>query len=133
MENEFDEVMRKRTDAELIKIVTGPVDDYQSAALEAAKREFERRNLSETEVTTVKQEIFQAQAIEEAKANVPLPTALKIFAFILPGIPLLMMSGLFKADGYDRKAAEMVKWTLYGFAGYVGFVILIILLKIFLQ
>ena len=129
MENEFDDVMRKRTDADLIKIVNGPIDDYQPAALEAAKREFEKRNLSETEIVAVKQEILQQQQIDEAKANTPLGGGFKILAFIFPGIPLLLMSGLFKADGYDRKAKEMVRWTLYGFAGYLGLIILVTVLN----
>jgi hypothetical protein len=38
MENPFNDVMRKRTDADLIKILNGPADDYQPPALEAAKR-----------------------------------------------------------------------------------------------
>jgi hypothetical protein len=129
MENEFDDVMRKRTDADLIKIVNGPVEDYQPAALEAAKREFEKRNLSETEIVAVKQEILQEQAKDEAKANTPLGAGFKILAFIFPGIPLLLMSGLFKADGYDRKAREMVRWTLYGFAGYVCLIVLLTILN----
>jgi len=129
MENEFDEVMRKRTDADLIKIVNGPLDDYQPAALEAAKREFEKRNLSEAEIISVKQEILQQKEIDETKANTPLGAGLKIIAFIFPGIPLLLMSGLFKADGYDRKAREMVRWTLYGVAGYAGLIILIMVLS----
>jgi hypothetical protein len=129
MENEFDDVMRKRTDADLIKIVSGPIDDYQPAALEAAKREFEKRNLSETQVVAVKQEILQEQAKDEAKANTPLGAGLKILAFIFPGILLLMLSGLFKVEGYDRKGREMVRWTLYGLASYLGLIILLMVLN----
>jgi len=125
MENEFDDVMRRRTDADLIKILTGPPDDYQPVALEAAKREFERRNLSEVQITTAEQEIIQEQEIDEAKANIPLGIFFKIIAFIFPGIILLMFAGIFKSDGYDRKAKELVRWTLYGFGFYVGFIVLI--------
>jgi hypothetical protein len=125
MENEFDVVMQKRTDAELFKILNGAPDDYQPIALEAAKREFARRNLSEHEVATAKQEVEQKQAIDETKANMPLDTGYKIVAFILPGIILLMLSGVFKADGYDRKARELVTWTLYGFGFYIGIIVLI--------
>ena len=133
MENQFDEVMRKRTDADLVKILNGPPDDYQPAALEAAKREFERRNLSETQMATVKEEIIHEQEVDEAKANAPLSVAPKIFAFIFPGILLLMFAGTYKADGYHRKAKELLKWTLYGFAAYIGFVILMIVLAIVLR
>jgi hypothetical protein len=132
MENEFDEVMRKRADADLIKIVNGPQDDYQPAALDAAKREFERRNLSEEQITIVKQEIKQEQEIDEAKANTPLGVIPKIIAFILPGIILLMLSGIFKAEGYDRKAKELVKWTLYGLGFYIGLIVIINILRVIL-
>lgn len=129
MENEFDGVMQKRSDADLLKILNGPADDYQPDALEAAKREFEKRNLSETQIATVEQEILVEKEIDETKANAPLGTPVKILAFILPGIPLLLLSGIFKADGLDRKAKEMVRWTLYGFGFYVGLMILITVLS----
>jgi hypothetical protein len=101
--------------------------------LEAAKKEFERRSLSEEQITTVKKEISQEQEVDEAKANTPLGAFPKIFAFIFPGIILLMFAGTYKADGYDRKAKELVKWTFYGFGAYVGFVILMIVLAIVLK
>jgi hypothetical protein len=129
MENEFDAVMRKRTDADLIKILNGPTDDYQPIALDAAKREFERRSLSEAQIKTANEEIIQKQEIDEVKANTPLGAFLKIFAFIFPGIMLLAFAGIFKSDGYDRKAKELVKWTLYGFGFYIGIIVLINVLR----
>jgi len=129
MESQFDAVMRERTDAELIKIVTGPTDDYQPEALEAARLEYAHRNLTEAQVAVAEQEILHTQAVDEAKANTPLGTIFKILAFIFPGILLLMLSGLFRADGYERKAREMVRWTLYGLAFYVGLVVLIFVLS----
>ena len=131
MENEFDGVMRKRTDADLIKILNSPQGDYQPDALEAAQREFERRSLSEAQITTANQEIVQEQEFDEIKANTPLDTSAKILAFIFPGIILLIFSGTYKADGYYRKAKELVRWTLYGFGAYFGFVFLMAVLAEF--
>lgn len=125
MENEFDAVMRKHTDADLIKILNGPPDDYQPIALDAAKREFERRSLSGAQITSANEEIIQKQEIDEVKANAPLGTFFKVFAFIFPGIILLMFAGTYKADGYDRKAKVLVKYTLYGFGFYIVIIILI--------
>jgi hypothetical protein len=129
MENEFDEVMRKRTDADLLRILNGPPDDYQPVALEAAKREFDRRSLSETQIAAVTEEIVHEQAIDDAKANAPLSTWPKIFAFLLPGILLFMIAGTLKADGYDRKAKELGRWTFYGFAFYFGIIVLLNVLE----
>lgn len=127
MENEFDNVMQKRSDADLIKILSGPPDDYQPIALNAAKREFERRNLSDIQIATAKQQIIQKQQIDQTRADMPLGTLPKIFAFLFPGILLLASAGIFKADGYDRKAKELTRYTLYGFGFYVFFVLVNVL------
>lgn len=131
MDNEFVAVMQKRTDAELIKILNSPPDHYQPAALEAAQAEFERRNLSEAEVTIANEEIAQEQAVEEANANKPLGTLPKVVAFLFPGILLVMFAGTYKADGYDRKAKEMIKWTLFGVGFYVSIVVIVIIIALF--
>jgi hypothetical protein len=130
MNSEFDDIMRKRTDVDLIHILNSPSGDYQPAAVEAAQREFDKRELSETEVTTAKQEIKQLQQLDQARANEPLGIGWKIFAAVFPGIIQVMFAGTFKADGYDRKAKEMFSWTLYGVGFYVGFVVLMTLLTI---
>ncbi|MFN8281782.1 MAG: hypothetical protein U0U67_01105 [Chitinophagales bacterium] len=125
----FEGVMSKRTDAELVKIVTGPIDDYEPSAFEAAKKEFEKRNLSLETLETVKEDLKQIQQIEEDKADEPLATHWKVLTFIFPGLIQLMFAGTFKADGYDRKAKEFSKWTIYGFGFYVALVILIAILN----
>ncbi|WP_426671119.1 hypothetical protein ACPPVU_07775 [Mucilaginibacter sp. McL0603] len=130
MNNEFDEVMRKRSDADLIRILNSAPGDYQPAAFEAATNEFARRNLSEAEVITAKEDIEQNLQLDKRKANEPLGIEWKIFAAICPGIIQVMFAGTFKADGYDRKAKEMFKWTLYGVGFYIGFFILMVLLTI---
>jgi hypothetical protein len=129
MENEFDAVMAQRTDAELVAILNSNPGDYQPAAMEAAKRVFNSRNLSQEQVATAKQEIEQNQLRDEAKANEPLFIGIKILAFIFPGILVLMFAGTYKADGYDKKAKELTKWTLLGFGFYFGFALLIVLLE----
>jgi hypothetical protein len=128
MKNEFDDVMGRRTDAELIAILNSTAGDYQPAAMEAAKRVFDSRNLSQEQVEIAEQELEQMHLNEEANANEPLGFGLKILAMILPGILMLMFAGVFKADGYDRKAKDMVKWTLYGVGIYFGLALLIMIL-----
>ena len=129
MTNEFDEIMAKRSDAELIAILNSHEGDYQPAALEAAKRIFEGRNLSVSQVETAKVQIAMAREKDKTKANEPLTIGPKILAFIFPGPYLLAASGLYNADGYNRKARELRRWTLYGFCFYVGFVLLMFLIS----
>jgi hypothetical protein len=128
MANNFEDLMSKKNDTDLFKIVTGSVDDYQPAALEAAKNEFAKRNLAEDQFEATKQEIEQDKKIKYDKANEPLDMGWRILAFIFPGLIPLIFSGGFRINGYERKASEFVKWTFYGFGFYIGLGALIALL-----
>jgi len=128
MENQFDDVMANRTDAELINILQSPSGDYQPSALESAKREFKKRNLSDQRIGSIKEKIAQKNQIDDIKANEPLPTIWKVLAFAFPGIIQIIFAGIFKAEGSTRKLNELVKCTLYGFLFYLSIVILLIIL-----
>jgi hypothetical protein len=128
-ENKFTEVMSVRTDAELIKILIEHRNDYQPEAIEAAEIEFKKRNLSESEINLAKEENKVKKQIDEERANKKLDTVWKGLTFIFPGILQLLIAGTFRADGFDRKAKELSKWTLYGFGFYFGLVILIMILN----
>lgn len=132
MSNEFDAVMLKQTDADLIRIISSLPGDFRPAAVEAASREINRRNLSEVLIIAIKQEIEHKQKLDGFKAQQPLATGWKILTCIFPGIIQLMFAGTFKAEGYDRKAREMLRWTAYGMGFYIIFIVLtMILSKIF--
>ncbi|MGZ3757134.1 MAG: hypothetical protein ACXVAY_11920 [Mucilaginibacter sp.] len=131
MENQFDHVMSKRTDIELIKILNSPEGDYVPEAIEAAQREYNKRNLSTEQITVVEQELEQNQQANEVKANEKLSSNLKIFAFLFPGLLFIMFAGTYKADGYDRKAKELILSTFYGWGFYIGIIILITILSYF--
>lgn len=128
MTNNFDDVMSKRSDAELLKILKSPEGDYQTAAIEAAKKEFAKRKITDEQVVVVKKEIEFEKKIIDIKANTPLEIELKIVTAIFPGILQLIFSGVYKNKGYDRKGKELAQWTLYGLGFYVGIIILISLL-----
>ena len=54
MSAEFKDVMSKRTDEELIKIITIDRKDYQPLAVEAAEEEIKNRNIDTTKIEKVK-------------------------------------------------------------------------------
>ncbi|GAA4105016.1 hypothetical protein [Mucilaginibacter panaciglaebae] len=124
MSNQFEAVMAKRTDAELLSVINSPVGDYQPLAVEAAKREFEKRNLSNDQISAAKTEIKQKEQNLETKANEPLNIVAKIFAFLFPGFLMLLFAVTYKADGYIRKYRESVRWTLYGLCFYIAFIVI---------
>lgn len=129
MENQFTKVMAQRTDAELLRIVNEQKNDYQPEAVEAAENELKSRNLSIQQIQEASKEIEVKHKIDTDKANAKLGFGWKTFAFIFPGIILIIFSGIFKSDGYDRKARELTNWTLYGFGFYVGLVIVVSILN----
>ena len=57
MENNFDEIMSKKTNEELINIVTLDIKKYQEAAIESAKREIEIRNIDTEKFETIVEKI----------------------------------------------------------------------------
>lgn len=129
MDNKFTSTMIQRTDAELLKIVNEQRNDYQPEALEAAELELKNRNLTIERVQEAIQENETKKQIKTEKADVKLSGGWKVLTFIFPGLIQIIFAGTFKADGYDRKASELTKWTLFGFGFYVGLVILIMILN----
>jgi uncharacterized RDD family membrane protein YckC len=54
MDKNFTEIMSKRTNEELIKIVRVDRDSYQPTAIEAAEREIQKRNIEVSKIEEVK-------------------------------------------------------------------------------
>jgi len=129
MENKFTSSMIQLSDSELLKVVTIARNDYQPEAIEAAEIELKNRNLSVQKTEEVIKENEALEQIKIEKANKELGITLKVLSFIFPGIIQILFSRVFKADGYDRKARELLKWTFYGFGFYLGIVILIVILS----
>jgi len=84
--------------------------------------------LSSERIAAAKQQIENEQKAKSVKADAPLTRVWKVLTFIFPGVIQILFSGTFKADGYDRKAKELLTWTLYGFGFYIALVILISLI-----
>jgi uncharacterized membrane protein YcjF (UPF0283 family) len=129
MKNEFEDVMAKRTNAQLIAVINSPIGDYKPEAVEAAKAEYENRGLSEEQIVSANKEIEEKQESDDFKANQPLSSNRRFFAAIFPGLILFAFAGLYKAEGYTRKAKELQTWTVYGFCFYAGVIILLKILS----
>lgn len=129
MGKNFADAMSKKTDAELVLILTERQNDYQPDAVTAAELEFKKRNLSETEVNKAKEQNEIQKQIDAEKANKELDSTWKILTLFFPGLLQLLIAGILKAEGYDRKSKELSKWTVYGFGLYVGIVFFFIILS----
>jgi hypothetical protein len=129
MENKFIELMAKRSDSELIEIVTKLRDDYQPEAVSAAEVEIEKRNLSTLQIEKANSEIKTKEIHLQERENEPLGTGQRIMFFIFFwGIIPWVMAGTFKADGYAKKHKDAWKFMKYGLISYLGFNGLILLI-----
>lgn len=73
MDNNFTEIMSKRTSEDLIKIITVEKDSYQPAAIEAAEKEIQKRNIEVSKIDQIKtaheQLAVREKQIENDKVN----------------------------------------------------------------
>jgi hypothetical protein len=83
--NPFVEVMKKRTDAGLIEILTLRSQDYQPLAVEAALTELKIRNLTKAEIHFAQDELEKKRNDLLIVANKPLSWPLKAVFIFLPG------------------------------------------------
>jgi hypothetical protein len=118
MENKFRIAMSKKTDNELISILTIEKENYQLEAIEAAETEFKNRKLSDKEIETVNQINEKKAIIAQNKSEEPLGIEYKILLFFVP-LRVFALSVYYENKGYDRKAKETVRWSYVGFAFYV--------------
>jgi hypothetical protein len=129
MSFDFKETMKEATDAELIKIVYTDREHYQVAAILAAEAELAQRRLSLEQIQVLKAYQEKQQQIQHGNATTPLDIHWVVLSFLFPGILQIILSGLFRAEGYDRKATDLVKWTIGGICFYLALAILITLLR----
>lgn len=115
----FTEIMSQKSDEQLLKIIARP-QDYQPEALEAAQSEVAKRNLSSDRIEVAKKEVIKQENISQAKAAIPLEGGYKALSFFFPGIVVLMLSSALRASGYDKKANDLVRWTVFGFGFYIA-------------
>ncbi len=128
MQIDFKTEMAKRTDEELIQVLTVDKDEYLPDALAAAKEEFEKRDLRVEKISVITKDIAQKKEIENKKANEPLDIVAKALTFLFPVIITLVLSLYYRSSGYDRKARELVIWTLLGFCFYALIILISFLL-----
>lgn len=120
---DFEKTMKEAPDRDLIRIVITNRDEYQEAAIAAAEAELLRRNISAEQLSLLKTKQIEENTEKARKAAIPLEIPWKILAFLFPGVFQLIIAGSLKANGYDRKANEVGKWTFYGLFFYIALVV----------
>jgi len=104
MANKFEQVMRERSDSDLIEIVTKLRGDYQPEAVRAAELEIENRNLSTARYEEATEKLKEKEKTQLDRENEPLSTGQKILFFIFFwGVIPWGLAGTFKANGFIKK------------------------------
>jgi len=92
MENEFKEVMSKRTDEELIKIVTIQKDDYNPDAVKAAELEIEKRKIDNQYFEETKEKItVEKKQIEKVDTNI-VNSGIRFLNFLIDFIVIMILA-----------------------------------------
>ena len=128
MGNNYLEVMAKKSDSELLEIVTKLKDDYQPEAVEAAKEEIKNRNLSNENIKEAENEIKEKEIKIKDLENEPLETGQRImFLIFFWGIIPWIMASTFKNNGYLKKYKDAWRFMKYGFLIFIGIIIIMFL------
>lgn len=125
---DFNEVMSKQTDEQLITILTVKRTDYTEPALTAAQKEVDKRNIPTDKIEKVQKEQAIIKEKIDALANEPLERDIKIMAIIFPLLARILNANKFRTGGYERKSAELSKAIMIGRFAYFGLIALIIIL-----
>jgi hypothetical protein len=120
MNTDFKDVMSKRTDEDLIKIVTVDRDGYQPLAVEAAEEEIKKRNIDLTTIEQVKVEL--TAKIEEQKEfdSKKVSSMIRFIHFIVDTIAFIIVTmilafilGLF-INPTDQRLMTILGYLMFG-------------------
>lgn len=129
MNTDFKDVMSKRTDEDLIKIVTVDRNGYQPLAVEAAEQEIKNRNIDTTKIEQVKADL--TTKIEEQKEfdSKKVSSLTRFIHFIVDTIAFVILTiifafvlGLF-INPTDQSLMNLMGYLMLaaGFFGYYVF------------
>ena len=98
--------MARHSDAELLRVVESPEGTYRAEALEAARAEMAKRNLTARPTAVIAE---QRSTVAASRATEPLGLMWILVTLFLPGTCLLalLLASRFERDGYRRKATAL--------------------------
>lgn len=119
MENEFANIMRKRSDEELLEITTRLKNDYQPDAVKAAEKELKNRGLSTDQLERIQENVTVKAEKEESISQKPLGFVQKLLFLIFSiGIIPMLIAIKYERKGEIRKYKEAWKFMKIGFVIY---------------
>ncbi|WP_111685609.1 RDD family protein [Winogradskyella tangerina] len=92
MENEFKEVMSRRTDEELVKILTVERGKYQPLAIEAAEFEIEKRNIDTSSFKQIREKATAEKEQQEKVDSNVVNSGIRFVNFLIDFIVWLVLA-----------------------------------------
>jgi uncharacterized RDD family membrane protein YckC len=119
--SDFKDVMFKRTDYELIKIVTLDKGKYQSHAIKAAEEELRKRNIDTTKIEQVKVELTSKFEETEKFQTKKVSSLTRFLNFLIDGIVWLIIVAILTFQLSPKDAVQMLLGYLIFFASFIGY------------
>lgn len=127
MSQPFAAVMAGRTDDELLEVIASPAGAYRDEALQAAREEAAKRQLT---IPTQVEVDDANRALNGSRAEVALDFGWVLASVLIPlaGIPWLLLASNFERTGYARKARTLrrIAWSTVALYALVILTVLII-------
>jgi uncharacterized RDD family membrane protein YckC len=121
MNTDFKDVMSKRTDDELIQIVTVDKNKYQPLAIEAAEEEIKKRNIDTTKIEQVKVDLTtKITEQEEFEAN-KVSSSTRFINFIIDTIVWFIIVAILTNPINTKSPIQMLFGYFLFFACYIGY------------
>lgn len=128
MEDNFDNVMSKKTDEELIRIITIDFDKYREAAIESAKKEIRIRNIDDLRINEINRKVTLEKEILNNLKFSHASTGKRLLNFIIDFISFAIIFRLigeffqiFMNINIDKDASPYVLFMLIAFLINYGF------------
>jgi len=119
MENRFEKEMSLRTDEELVRITTIEQDNYQPLALDAAKNEMKKRNISDTKVEDIAQSIIeQEQEIIHLNADMVGP-GIRFVNFLIDSLIWFVIAFILTFPLSTRESGQMLIGYIVSFGTFI--------------
>ena len=129
MNTDFKDVMSKRTDEDLIRIITVDRDGYQPLAIEAAEEEIKKRNIDTTKIEQVKVDLTAKIEKQKEFDSKEVGSLTRFIHFIIDTILFVILTMIFAfilglfINSTDQGLMSILVYLMLaaGFFGYYVF------------
>lgn len=109
--------MTKLHEEELVRIAFGGESEgFEDHYVAAARLELDRRGVTPSDISDLRDELDELRVQEDSKANESLGIAGRVVFFLFGALWLTWLATVaLKYQGYDRKFRDAWRWIFYGF------------------